>query len=132
MPWLPPRPPLPPAHSRCATQLATQPSPTPPLAPAPAGTDAQREIAVLAVEGGAPPGAAPLPVGASAGLRVGQTVYALGARYGEGKSMSAGGRKGGRARVPAGAVGLDACGGARRRAPASFDRRGVGLREKRA
>ncbi|GBF94268.1 protease Do-like chloroplastic [Raphidocelis subcapitata] len=54
------------------------------------GTDAQREIAVLSLEGGPPPGAAPLPVGASAGLRVGQTVYALGARYGEGASMSAG------------------------------------------
>lgn len=55
------------------------------------GTDATRELAVLSVDASQmPPEAGPLPVASSAALRVGQTVYALGARYGEGKSMSAG------------------------------------------
>lgn len=54
------------------------------------GTDATRDLAVLGILGEVPSELKPLPVAASGDLKVGQSVYALGARYGEGKSMSAG------------------------------------------
>ena len=55
------------------------------------GTDAARDLAVLALAGGAPPGAAPpLPLARSGRLRVGQAVFSLGAGGGGGASMSAG------------------------------------------
>ncbi|KIZ06997.1 hypothetical protein MNEG_0960 [Monoraphidium neglectum] len=56
----------------------------------PDGTDAMRDLAVLSITDGAPPELRPLPLAASGALKVGQSVYALGARYGEGKSLSAG------------------------------------------
>jgi S1-C subfamily serine protease len=49
-----------------------------------------RDLAVLSITDGAPPELRPLPLAASGALKVGQSVYALGARYGEGKSLSAG------------------------------------------
>ena len=57
------------------------------------GTDASRDLAVLAVDAAAlPPGARPLPVASSSALKVGQTVFSLGARYGDGAlaTMSSG------------------------------------------